>query len=157
MKKIIIGLFAVIVLAATMSVSGASAAPETAAKAGPYEGVFHGTVYALDGSKAPMSLDLTHRGNVVNGTVFLGEGLNVDAGLCGSAAIPASSVFANGTTSAVNPRNLSAESTFDVSGITVTVDLDSQISGDQLNAEAKINLPWICGSSPEISGTLQRA
>lgn len=157
MKKYFVVLVSVLILVATMSVAGASAAPETAVKAGPYEGVFHGTVYAPDGSTANMSLDLTHRGNAVNGTVFLGEGLSVDAGLCGSAPIPASSVLAAGQTSTINPRSLSAESTFDVSGITVTVDLDSQVSGDELNAKAKINLPWICGSSPVITGTLHRA
>lgn len=158
MKKFLIGLLAVIGIVAAMSVSSANAAPETAvSKAGPYEGTFHGTVYAPDGSKAPMSLDLTHRGSIVEGTVFLGEGLSVDAGLCGEAAIPASSILATGKTSAVNPKKLSAVSTFDVSGITVKVNLDSQVQGDTVNAKAKIDLPWLCGSDPVITGTLQRA
>ena len=158
MKKFWIGLLAVIGIVATMSVASASAAPETAvSKEGPYEGVFHGKVYAPDGSSANMSLDLTHRGNVVDGTVFLGEGLNIDAGLCGVGTIPTSSIFATGNTSASNPKNLSATSAFDVSGITVKVDLDSQVQGDTLKANAKIDLPWLCGSDPVISGTLQRA
>ena len=127
------------------------------AKAGPYEGVFHGTVYAPDGSKAPMSLDLTHRGRAVEGTVFLGDGLNIDAGLCGAGTIPASSLVAAGKTSTANPKNLSTTSAFDVNGITVNVKLDSQVQGDTLKATAKIDLPWLCGSDPVISGTLQRA
>ena len=158
MKKFLIGLVAVIGIVATMSVASASAAPETAVgKKGPYAGVFHGTVYAPNGSKANMSLDLTHKGNVVEGTVFLGEGLSVDAGLCGAAAIPASSLVATGKTSAVNPKKLAATSVFDVNGVTVKVDLDSQVQGDTLKANAKIDLPWLCGSDPVITGTLHRA
>lgn len=156
MKKLLVGLFAVMGIVLTMSV--ASAAPETAvSKAGPYEGVFHGTVYAPDGSSANMSLDMTHRNGIVEGTVFLGEGLTIDAGLCGAAAIPASSVVASGKTSATNPKNLAATSVFDVSGITVKVNLNSQISGDELGATAKIDLPWLCGSDPVLTGTLHRA
>jgi hypothetical protein len=157
-KKLLIGLFAVIGIVATMSVSGVNAAAEKkAANAGPYEGVFHGTVYAPDGSKAPMSLDLTHRNNIVQGTVFLGDGLNIDAGLCGAGTIPASSITAAGKTSAANPKKLSATSTFEVSGVPVDVLLNSQVQGDTVKATAKIDLPWLCGSDPVITGTLQRA
>ncbi len=156
MKRLLIGLLVVIGIIATMSV--ATAAPETAvSKQGPYEGVFHGTVYAPDGSKAAMSLELTHQGNIVEGTVFLGEGLHIDAGLCGQGTIPASSLMASGKTSTANPDLLSTTSAFDVSGITVNVNLDSEIQGDTLKAEATIDLPWLCGSDPVITGTLQRA
>jgi len=158
MKKfLVIGLVAVIGLFAVMAVPGASAAPAAASNPGPYEGTFNGTVYAPDRSSAPMSLILTHRGNVVDGTVFIGDGLNIDAGMCGSASIPATSVYANGNTSASNPKNLSARSSFDVSGVNVTVDLNSQVSGDKLNATAKIDLPWLCGGDPVLNGTLYRA
>ena len=158
MKKLLIGLFAVMGLIVTMSVASASAAPETAAgKAGPYEGVFHGTVYAPDGSQANMSLDLTHRGSVVEGTVLLGEGLNVDAGMCGAAAIPASSIYAAGKTSPVNPKILSTTSTFDVGGISVKVLLSGTVSGDNIDASAKIDLPWLCGGDPVLTGQLHRA
>ena len=157
-KKLLFGLFAVIGMAALMSVSGVSAAAEKkAGQTGPYEGVFHGIVTAPDGSKAPMSLDLTHRNNIVEGTVFLGDGLTIDAGMCGAGSIPASSITAAGKTSVTNPKKLSATSAFDVSGITVNVLLDSQMQGDTLNAKAKIDLPWLCGSDPVITGTLQRA
>lgn len=157
-KKLLIGLFAVIGISAIMSVSGVSAAAEKkTGQAGPYEGVFHGIVTAPDGSKAPMSLDLTHRNNIVEGTVFLGEGLTIDAGMCGAGSIPASSIAATGKTLATNPKKLSTTSAFDVSGITVNVTLDSQVQGDQINAKAKIDLPWLCGSDPVLTGTLQKA
>jgi hypothetical protein len=93
----------------------------------------------------------------VEGSIFLGDGLNIDAGLCGAGTIPASSHVAAGKTSTINPNNLSATSTFDVSGVTVKVNLDSQVQGDTLKAKAKIDLPWLCGSDPVITGTLQRA
>lgn len=158
MKKLLVGLLAVIGLVATMSATSVNAAPpETLAKAGPYEGVFHGHVYAPDGSKATMSLDLTHRGTDVEGTVFMGDGLNVDAGLCGTATIPATTISAAGKTSSLNANKLSAVSTFDVSGIPVKVKLDSQMDGDTLKAKAKIDLPWLCGSDPVLTGTLYRA
>ena len=156
-KYIVIGLVAVIGLFAVMAVPGASAAPAEASNSGPYEGSFNGTVYAPDGSSAPMSLIMTHRGTAVDGTVFIGEGLTIDAGFCGAATIPASSVYANGNTSASNPKHLAAKSTFDVSGIDVTVDLNSTVSGDKLNATAKIDLPFICGGDQVLSGTLYRA
>lgn len=158
MKKLIImGFVAIIGLFVVMSAPNASAAPLEAGKVGPYEGTFNGTVYAPNGSTAPMSLTMTHRGSVVDGTVFIGEGLSLDAGICGSAAIPASSVYANGNTLANNPHRLTASSTFDVSGIDVKVDLDSTVSGDKLNAKAKIDLPLFCGGDQVLTGTLFRA
>jgi hypothetical protein len=158
MKKLFVGLFAVIglfVLTAVGPVSAAPAAP--AGKIGPYEGEFNGTVIAPNGSEAPMSLNMTHRGSVVEGTVFLGEGLTIDAGMCGQAAIPSASIEATGNTSLTNPAKLSTSSVFDVNGITVKVILDSAVQGDALTAKATIDLPWICGGDPVLTGTLQRA
>ena len=156
-KLLVIGLVAIIGLFAVMAVPGASAAPAEAGKAGPYEGTFNGTVYAQDGSSAPMSLIMTHRGSAVDGTVFIGDGLNIEAGMCGSAKIPASSVYANGNTSSSNPRHLNAKSTFDVSGVDVTVDLKSVVTGNKIKAEAKIDLPFFCGGDQVLTGTLYKA
>lgn len=156
-KLLVIGLVAIIGIFAVMAVPGASAAPVEAGKVGPYEGTFNGTVYAPNGSKAPMSLIMTHRGSAVDGTVFIGEGLSIDAGMCGSAAIPASNVYANGNTLTSNPNRLKASSSFDVSGIDVQVDLDSKVSGNQLTAKAKIDLPLLCGGDQVLTGTLFRA
>ncbi len=154
MKKVLISLLVIVGLFSAVAVTGA--APAEAGKIGPYEGVFHGTVYAPNGSKAPLSLDLTHRGSAVEGTVYIGNGLSIDAGICGSAALPASTVFASGQTSASNPRYLEARSSFNVSDIQVTVDLESIVQGDKLSTEAKIDLPWICGGDPVLTGTLFR-
>jgi hypothetical protein len=156
MKRFFVPLLAVIGILGMVLVSNVSAAPATAGKAGPYEGIFHGTVYAPDGSKAAMSLDLTHRDSVVEGTVFLGKGLTVDAGLCGEAEIPATSIKAAGKTSTLNDKKLSTVSTFDVSGVPVKVILDGTVSGDNLDATAKIDLPWLCGSDPVLTGKLHR-
>lgn len=158
MKKFfVIGLVAIIGLFAAIAVPGASAAPLESGKIGPYEGTFNGTVYAPDGSKAPMTLVMTHRDSLVDGSIFIGDGLNINAGFCGSTTIPASTVSASGNTVTGNPSRLIAKSTFNVSGIDVTVDLDSQVSGDQLSAKAKIDLPFICGGDQALSGTLLRA
>ncbi len=158
MKKfLVIGLVAIIGLFAVIAVPGASAAPAEAGQAGPYEGTFNGTVYAPNGSSAPMSLIMTHRGSNVDGTVFIGEGLTIDAGMCGSAAIPATSLYANGKTTVGNPKHLAAQSSFDVSGIKVTVDLDSLVSGNKIDAKAKIDLPFICGGDKVLNSTLFRA
>jgi len=153
LKKLLIGLFALIGLFFMGSVSSASAA---VAKAGPYEGVFHGIVQAPDGSEAAMSLDLTHRGSMVEGTVSLGEGLTIDAGMCGEAAIPAANILASGKTSTLDNKKLSAVSNFDVSGVAVKVILDSAINKDTIDATAKIDLPWLCGSDPVLTGKLHR-
>lgn len=158
MKKFfVLGVVAIIGMFAVMAVPGANAAPAAATAAGPYEGVFHGTVYAPNGSKAAMSLDLTHRGSAVEGTVFLGKGLSFDAGMCGSGAVPASTVVASGKSSAGNPRALTASSTFNVQGMDIKADLESYVSGDNLNAEVTIDLPWICGGDPVLTGQLHRA
>jgi len=156
-KYFILVVVAVIGVFAVMAVPGASAAPAAAAVTGPYNGVFNGTVYAPNGSTAAMSLNMTHNGSAVDGTVFLGEGLSIDAGMCGSVAVPASTVYASGNSSASNPKALKASSSFDVSGIDVKVDLESYVSGDNLEAEVKIDLPWICGGDPILTGQLHRA
>lgn len=157
MKKVVIGLiFALIaVLAITLSASAAPQHPKPA-KTGPFEGTFKGMVYGDKGTSAPLSLVLNHRGNQVEGNVFLGEGLFLDGGMCGAGYVPAGSQFATGKTSAKNPDHFSAQSNFNVSGINVKLNLDGQISddGDELESKAKIDLPWLCGRDPVISGTL---
>ena len=160
MKKVMISL--ILTLGALLAVSlSASAAPEAAKakKAGPFEGTFAGTVKGDNGKSANLSLDLTHRGDEVKGFVVIGEGLYVDAGMCGKGYVPAGTQFARGETSSKNPSQLSAESRFKVSGISVKIKLDGEVSddGDELSAKAKIDLPWICGHDPVISGTLYKA
>ena len=159
MKKFIASLFVIVAMIAVFAVTtgSASAAPAETGKVGPYEGTFNGTLYADNGSKAPITLNLTHRGNVVDGTVFVGKGLTVDAGICGAGAIPETAVTASGKTSTKNPKYLSASSDFEVSGVAVTIDLESVVQGNKLSTEAKIDLPWLCGGDPTLTGTLYRA
>ena len=160
MKKVLVSILVVVGAFFAITV-GANAAPNEAApkKAEPFEGTFHGRVKGDNGSSAPISLVLNQKGKKVEGTVFLGEGLYVDAGICGAATVPAVTQSAAGQTSAKNPRHLSAQSAFKVSGLNVKLKLDGDLSadGETLKAKAKIDLPWICGGDPIISGTLVQA
>lgn len=159
-KKVVIGF--ILALSAMLAVTlSASAAPQhtKSADTGPFSGTFKGRVYGDKGTSAPLSLVLKHQGNQVEGNVFLGEGLYVDGGMCGAGYVPAGSQFASGETSAKNPRHLAAQSNFKVSGINVKLGLNGKItpSGDELETQAKIDLPWLCGRDPVISGTLFKA
>jgi len=160
MKKVMISL--VLAVGALFAVSlSAGAAPNTVKvkKAGPFEGTFVGEVKADNGKSTELSLDLTHRGDEVKGFVVIGEGLYIDAGFCGKGYVPSGTQFARGKTSSKNPSHLSAESQFKVNGLKVKIKLDGDVSddGDEINATAKIDLPWLCGGDPVISGTLYKA
>jgi hypothetical protein len=102
---------------------------------------------------------MTHKGEQVEGTAFLGNGLFVDAGWCGAGYLPASNEYASGHSSPSNPRHISTESTFNVEGFDVTVELDANASsnGESIEAEATIDLPWLCGRDPVLTGTLYKA
>lgn len=163
MKKFILGIIAVIgIFAATAvfgatAVSGVSAAPELSGKVGPYEGTFNGTVYGSNGSKAPFTLVMTDRDGDVSGTAFVGEGLYINGGICGSGFVPATSQAAAGNTMPGKPNQLNATTTFDIEGIPVTVNLESTVAGGVIDAEAQIDLPWFCGSDPVLTAELTRA
>jgi len=125
---------------------------------GPFEGVFYGVLSGDNNSRAPIALQMTHRDGVVNGRLYLGEGLYVNAGMCGKTYIPPMVQSASGRTLASNPNKLVVNTTFNVSGFDIGVDLTSAVSGDgsTLNANTSINLPWICGRDRSYSGTLYR-
>ncbi|MCL4261985.1 MAG: hypothetical protein KJ069_02160 [Anaerolineae bacterium] len=146
--------FAALVL---LSVTAFAAPPKPAA--GPFEGVFTGTVTGDLGSQTTLTLDLTDRANLVAGEATLGTGLKVNAGqVCGTAVVPAGVIWAEGEKSPRRPRELSAESTIEVSGMEVTVEVDGELSADgkTLDVTAKIDTPWICGRDPVITGTLTK-
>ena len=132
--------------------------PPGLSKAGPYEGVFFGMVYGDNNSRAIMAMQLTHRDGLVEGKVYLGDGLLVDAGVCGSNKIPSMLQHASGMTNPNNPNELDVRTNVNVSGFDIGIDLNSIVSadGDTLTAEALIDLPWICGSDPSFTGTLNR-
>jgi hypothetical protein len=125
---------------------------------GPYEGTFHGVAYGDRGSSAPLSLELTHRGSQVKGNVYLGEGLHVSAGFCGSVNLPAAAQRIEAQTSFLNPKRLVADPTFDAGGFHLTVDFETNVSadGEVITAKAKVDLPWFCGRDPVLTGTLYR-
>jgi hypothetical protein len=159
-KKVVIGMVLAFgaILAFTFNASAASQATKST-KTGPYEGTFKGTVYGDKGTSAPLTLVLNHRGNDVEGKAILGDGLYLDGGMCGAGYVPASQQSATVEAADKDPRHLAVQTIFEVSGINIKIDLNSQISadGEELEAEAKIDLPWLCGHDPVISGTLNKA
>jgi hypothetical protein len=125
---------------------------------GPYEGVFYGIVNGDNDSQAVLALLLTDRDGVVEGKVYLGRGLYVDAGVCGGTEIPPMQQYARGRTLPNDPTRMSVNTNMSVSGFEIGVDLNSQVStdGKTLTAKATIDLPWLCGRDPSFSGTLER-
>lgn len=160
MKKTVTSLLLVLTafFALTVVASASPEIPETH-QVGPFDGTFHGVAKGDNGSSAPLTLELTHYGNTVKGTAFLGKGLHVDGGFCGAANIPASVRSASGQTVPNNPRRLAASTAFDVGGFEIGVELDGNVSanGRVLTADAKIDLPWICGGDPVLTTTLYKA
>lgn len=160
MKRLVIGtLFVLTIL--SLATASVFAAPREARtnSVGPYEGTFHGTVYGDHGSSAPMTLDLTHRGNQVKGYAHLGQGLRVNGRFCGANAVPSGALYASGWTQPDSPNRLNARSTFEVQGMDITVDLASNVSpdGNVLAAKARLDLPWFCGRDPVLTGTLYKS
>ena len=150
-------LFIGIARAAATEISETTTMP-TMITPGPFEGVFSGSVRGDNNSQAPITLELTHRGDDVEGVVSLGEGLYVNAGMCGGASIPASEQSFTVKTQPGKPRELSTQLAFNVSNYKVGVNLESLISDDgkMITSQVSIDLPWICGRDPKLTGTLYR-
>jgi hypothetical protein len=165
MKKLSIGLLAAVLLLFGLTTATAFAADDqpnststASMEVGPYEGVFSGVLYGDNNSRAPIALQMTHRDGVVKGRLYLGQGLQVNAGVCGKTAIPSMVQSASGRTLPSNPNKMVVNTVFNVSGFDIGVDLTSTVSADgqALNAGTSIDLPWICGRDPSYSGTLYR-
>ncbi len=155
MKKLFLSLFVVMALFGGTAAATFAAPAEKSSE--PFTGTFSGTVYGDNDTTAPMTLTLVQDGDEVTGTAAMGEGLYVDAGLCGSGYIPASSQTAAGEISARNPNHLEAQAAFDISGFRVNIDLDGfLVDADTLEAETKIDLPWLCGTDPVLYSSLER-
>ncbi|MGW8318094.1 MAG: hypothetical protein ACWGPS_02530 [Candidatus Promineifilaceae bacterium] len=159
MKKAIISVLAALVLLSTATV-GAFAAPPTpqGQKTEPFEGTFRGTVYGSEGSSAFLTLNLSQTGKIVEGDLLLGSGLYVDGGFCGGGYVPSGTQSATGKVVPDNPNRLTADSTFKVNGMNIKVRLtgDTLANGNALKARATVDLPWLCGQDPQLSGTLYR-
>ncbi len=158
MKKWIFGIILALGMISMGGIGSAFAAgTTTAVSTPPFTGTFEGTVYGDFGSSAPLTLELTQRGNVVEGTAVIGEGLEVNAGgVCGTAVVPATSASAEGTTSRRQPRHLTADIPFAVSGMNITARITGDLStnGEELDVTVKVDTPFLCGRDPIISGTL---
>lgn len=124
---------------------------------GPLEGIFIGDVYSNNGTSAPLMLQLSQTGNRVYAVADIGEGLTVDAGFCGVVPIPAGSFSASALSDPRRPNMLVADVTFDVNGFEISASLISELadSGDQLDVEVSIDLPWLCGRDPTLRGSLE--
>lgn len=158
MKKLSIGLLVTLVLFSIVSSPALAGTQAALRDRGPYEGTFSGYVYGDKGSRAELTLDLTHRGDLVTGTAELGEGLYVSAGRCGGSMLAPAVQEVRGETLPRNPNMIQAETEFTVSGIKIGVELVSDLSkdGETLEAEVEIDIPWICGRDPVLTGTLSR-
>lgn len=130
-----------------------AATPQTTA---PFTGTFYGRVTGDQGSSAPLVLRLTQTGDVVEGQVFVGRGLVVDGRNCGVVDVPAGVQYATGQVQRQNPRQLTATVPLNVDGLKVNIQLTGRLSanGQTLATEARIDLPWLCGRDPLLSGTL---
>ena len=159
MMKYIIAIAAVLVTLAFM-VGAAFAAPidDTLPQAGPYEGIFYGTIQGDRNSQAPIAMALKQRGEQISGTIYLGEGLFVDGGVCGKSQVPATRQSASGVNQSSDPNRLQAKTSFNVSGFQIEASLNSRLSadGNTLTATAKADLPWLCGSDPTLDINMQR-
>lgn len=157
-----IAFFLSLILIALMTffVTSAQAAPArpAATSGGLFTGTFEGVLYGDDGSEAPVTLALTQTGRAVTGELSVGRGLVIDGGNCGRVEVPATSQTATGATTAAAPRELDAKAAFKVQGISVTIDLSSTLSrdGGTIESQAKIDLPWLCGRDPIITGEFAR-
>ncbi len=144
----------------TFVVASAQAAPArpTATSGGLFTGTFEGYLYGDDDSRAPITLELSQNGRVVTGDITVGRGLLIDGGNCGEVEVPTASQTASGATTASAPRHLDASADFKVQGIAVSIDLDSDLSrdGETITTEARIDLPWLCGRDPAVTGELTR-
>ena len=140
MKRLMAGMLNVVAILAIAGIWVSSAPDAVAAeKVGLYEGTFRGVAYGDRGSRAPLELELTHRGDQVAGTVFLGEGLHVNGGFCGAVDLPALAQRVEGETLSRNPGRLMVSPTFDVGGFDLNIDFESDVSADSqvITAKAK--------------------
>jgi hypothetical protein len=125
---------------------------------GPFEGVFSGSVRGDNGSQAPIALKVTHRDEKVEGSLTIGEGLYVNGGRCGGAQIPFTEQYFSVKTHPEKPHQLSTQVKVKVSKYKVGVNFVSLISedGSKITSRVSIDLPWICGRDPVLTGVLYR-
>lgn len=121
---------------------------------GGFNGDFSGTLTANNGSTATASLSLSQSGEAVSGRLSIGEGLSIDAGVCGAVKLPAGSQDAAGTVDPANPNRLAAAVQVPAAGMTIVATLAAEVSGDgnTVAARVDIDLPFFCGRDGVIEG-----
>lgn len=156
--KMILPALVITALALLAGTADAAPASKATTSGGLFTGTFSGYLEGDRGSQAPAELELVQTGRDVKGTITIGGGLIVNGGNCGVAAVPVGSQTATGRTSATNLRHIDAGTSLTVSGLTVNIDLDGSLSrdGETLTAEAEIDLPWLCGRDPVITGVFTK-
>lgn len=144
-------------------VDGASPVEETPAAqetpSDPFTGTFAGTIQGHNDTSAALELDLVQSGRQIQGTATLGEGLVVNAGgVCGSFAIPATTLTARDELDHVDGRHLLTTTTVQVSGIEIPVEIEATLApdGQTVTAQATIYTPSLCGREPSLSAELTR-
>jgi hypothetical protein len=156
------GLSAILIMLAIalvlVSTASAAALLPTYHKPGPFEGVFTGMVSGDKKSQAPITLTLAQRGEEIQGSVVLGEGLYVDGGMCYAGELPATEQSMVTKIKSDDPRRLETRLLFNVSNVQIAVDLESELSADgqELAVITSIDLPWFCGRDPVLKGELVR-
>jgi hypothetical protein len=134
-------------------------APPAESTPGAFSGTFTGTIEGYNDSSAPLDLQLEQRGRQIAGTASIGEGLVVSAGgVCGTFAIPATTLRARDELDQVDGRHLLTTTTVQVSGIEIPVELQATLGpdGQTVTAQATIYPPSLCGNTPTLNATLMR-
>lgn len=160
LSLIMLALMTFFVTSAQAASSRPAATAATAATSGElFAGTFEGVLRGDDDSGAPVTLELMQDGRAVTGEIAVGRGLLIDGGNCGLVEVPAMTQTATGATTARAPRLLSATSGFKVQGMAIVIELDGELSQDSetIIAGARIDLPWMCGRDPVITGEFDRA
>ena len=126
--------------------------------AGRFNGTFAGTLTTGNGSSAPATLTFTQNGSAVTGLLDIGEGLTIDAGSCGAQAVPAGRQSASGAIDPAAPNRLQTVNTIPVAGLSIGVVLTAEMAADgqSVAARADLDLPFLCGTDPVISGNFVR-
>ena len=159
MKKKFLGVISILILLSTAATTVLAAPNDLKSNyKDPFQATYKGIIHGDKGSQALLTLALSQVDDQITGTVYLDRGLYIDAGWCGGGYLPAAIQSAEGEVNKYKPNLIEARTVSKVSGFKVSIDLEGLLSsdGNVLETEAKIDLPWLCGRDPIISGILYK-